>query len=320
VLLAVALGALALASIASLCIGAHAIAPREVLDAFVRFGGSDDQLTVRHYRLPRTVLGIAVGAALGVAGALMQTTTRNPLADPGLVGTTAGAGFAITLGAWYGHAGTQHAQLVLAAAGAAIASVLVYAVGRTDPLRLLLSGVALSAVLSGIATGLRLLDPTVLDAVRHWAVGSLAGRERTPFGILVGVLLVALVAAVLLARPLDVVALGGDVSRSLGVNVVAVRTGVLVVVAVLTATATSIAGPIAFVGLLVPHLARMGAGSSTPWLVGLSAVLGPTVLVASDVIARVALSHTELPVGVVTAFVGGPALIWAVRRFGVEAA
>ncbi|WP_326824855.1 FecCD family ABC transporter permease [Streptosporangium sp. NBC_01756] len=302
--------------VASVCVGAQAIAPAEVWRALTGAAGGDEYLIVREVRLPRTVLGVCVGAALGTAGTLVQTLTRNPLAEPGILGVSAGAGFAINLGGLLGLAGGQAAQLALAFLGAVLAAVLVYALGSASPLQLVLTGVALSAVLSGISLGLRLMLPDVFDRYRFWSIGSLAGHEQVPLALPAATIAVALVCAAAVTRPLNALVLGDEVAQALGGHVLRTRLSVLVLVTLLAGAATAAAGPIAFLGLMVPHLARRSAGGSIPWLMAYTMVLGPVLLLASDIGARVLLPTGEVPVAVVTAFVGAPVLIWAVRRRG----
>lgn len=316
---AVALVVLALAAIASVCVGARTVPPTEILRAFTDFAGTADHVVVRDIRLPRTLLGIAVGAALAVAGALVQTLTRNPLAEPGMLGVTAGAGFAIVLAQSARQGDSQVGQLLAACAGALAATLLVYAVGRGSPVRLLLAGVALSSVLSGVSLGIRLLLPDVFDSYRFWSVGSLAGREQAPLTLPLLVVLAALVGALLLARPLNALALGEHVATTLGAHVLRTRILVVALVTVLAGAATAVAGPIAFVGLIVPHLARRLARGSVPWLLTLCLLLGPVLLLAADVLGRLLLPTGEVPVAIVTAFLGGPVLIWVVRRYGTVA-
>ncbi|WP_243722768.1 iron chelate uptake ABC transporter family permease subunit [Actinomadura sp. 7K507] len=301
---------------ASLAVGAGSAPLPEVWRALVDYTGTSEQVIVRDIRVPRTILAICVGAALGVSGSLVQTLTRNPLAEPGILGWTAGAGFAITLGTVLGVSGSQSARLALALAGAVVAALVVYGVGRSVPLRLVLAGVAFTFVLSGLSLALRLLYPDVLDRYRFWSVGSLAGREQTPFEIPVLVIVLALAGALLVTRPLAGLALGEDVAHALGARVTRIRLAVFALVTVLAGAATAIAGPIAFVGLIVPHLARRAAGGSIPWLMVYTMLLGPILLLVSDIGSRVLLPTGEVPVAVVTAFLGGPALIWVVRRYG----
>ncbi|GAA0548207.1 FecCD family ABC transporter permease [Actinomadura livida] len=316
VLLAGAVLLLAVCAGASLAVGAGRTPPQEVWRALTGYAGTNEHVIVRDIRVPRTILAICVGAALGTAGTLIQTLTRNPLAEPGILGVTSGAGFAITVGTVLGIAGSQTAQLGLALVGAVVASLVVYGVGRTVPLRLVLAGVAFTFVLSGMSLALRLLYPDVLDRFRFWSVGSLAGREQTPFEVPLLAIVLALAGALLATRPLSGIALGEDVAHALGARVARTRVAVLALVTVLAGAATAVAGPIAFVGLIVPHLARHAARGSIPWLMGYTMLLGPILMLVSDIGARVLLPTGEVPVAVVTAFLGGPALIWVVRRYG----
>ncbi|GGK35979.1 iron-enterobactin transporter membrane protein [Pilimelia terevasa] len=309
-----ALALLAGAAVLSVGVGAHTIAPAQVLRAVLWPGDSADHLVVRDIRLPRAALAVAVGAALAVAGALVQVLTRNPLAEPGILGVTAGAGFAVTLGAAAGVAGGAPLELGVAVLGAAAAAALVGSVGHGSPLRLVLTGVALSSVLAGISLGLRLLLPEVFDRYRFWAVGSLAGREQAETAPALLVIGVGVGCALLLGRQLNAVSLGEDTAAGLGVRVAPVRAAAFLLVTVLAGAATALAGPILFVGLIVPHLVRPLAGASVPWLTAFAAAVGPVLLLLADVGSRLLLPTGELPVAIVTALLGGPVLIWAVRR------
>ncbi|MCK2243420.1 MULTISPECIES: iron ABC transporter permease [unclassified Crossiella] len=313
-----ALALLAVVAVLSLGVGANPVAPAEVVRALVSYNGSSAHLIVWDIRVPRAVLAVGVGAALATAGAVIQTLSRNPLAEPGILGVTAGAGFAITAGSAFGLAATQSGQLGLAVLGSALAALLVYAVGRQSPLRLVLTGVALSAVLTGVSLGLRLMVPEVLDQYRFWSVGSLAGREQAPLTLPLVVIALALGGTLLVSRSLNAVALGETVAHALGVHVARVRLISLVLITVLVGAATAVAGPIIFVGLMVPHLARRLADGSVPWLLAHTMVLGPVLLLIADTLSRVLLVTGEVPVAIVTAFLGGPVLIWAVRRYGTE--
>nr|WP_207894726.1 iron chelate uptake ABC transporter family permease subunit [Tamaricihabitans halophyticus] len=307
---------LAAVAVVSIGIGAQAVPPMDVLRALVAPDGSANQLIVLEVRAPRALLAIGVGAALGVAGVLIQTLSRNALAEPGILGVSTGAGFAMTIGAALGGVASPAAELLVATLGAAGATLLVYAVGRTAPLRLVLTGVALSAVLSGISLGLRLMSPDVFDKYRFWSVGSLAGREQAPLLVPMLAIGLALVGALLLSRSLNAAALGEAVARTLGANIARVRLATLVLITVLAGAATAVAGPILFVGLIVPHVARRLARGSVPWLTGYALVLGPLLMLLADIGSRVLLPTGEVPVAIVTGFLGGPMLIWAVRKYG----
>ncbi|WP_435865193.1 FecCD family ABC transporter permease [Streptomyces spectabilis] len=311
---------LAAVAVVSMGVGARPVPPMEVVRALFDFHGTDDDhVVVRDVRVPRALLAIAVGAALAVAGALIQTLARNPLAEPGILGVTAGAGFAVTLGSALGLVGGQAGELGFAVTGSVLAALLVVAVGRHSPLRLVLAGVALTAVLNGVALGLRLIFPDVFDTYRFWSVGSLAARENAPLAWPLTAIVVCLVGALLLSRALNVLSLGESVAQTLGAGVARVRAAALVLITVLSGAATAVAGPILFVGLIVPHLVRRPAGGSVPWTILYTMVLGPILLLVADMGSRVLLPTGEVPVAIVTAFLGGPMLIWAVRRHGAGA-
>jgi iron complex transport system permease protein len=307
---------LAAVAVVSIGVGARPVSPAEVVRALLDYQGTDDHVIVRDVRAPRALLAIAVGAALAVAGALIQTLARNPLAEPGILGVTAGAGFAITLGSGLGFAAGQAGQLGCAVIGSALAALLVAAVGRRSPLRLVLTGVALTAVLTGVALGMRLMLPDVFDVYRFWSVGSLAAREQAPLAWPLTAIVVCLAGALVLSRALNALTMGESVAHTLGANVNRVRGITLVLITVLSGAATAVAGPILFVGLIVPHLVRRVAAGSVPWLILHTMVLGPILLLVADIGSRVLLPTGEVPVAIVTAFLGGPMLIWAVRRFG----
>ncbi|WP_267242293.1 FecCD family ABC transporter permease [Streptomyces sp. PR69] len=315
-LLAGGLLLLAVVAVLSIGVGARPVPPAEVVRALVDFQGTDDHVIVRNVRAPRALLAVAVGAALAVAGALIQTLARNPLAEPGILGVTAGAGFAVTVGSALGLAAGQAGQLGFAITGSVLAALLVAAIGRHSPLRLVLAGVALTAVLSGVALGMRLMLPDVFDVYRFWSVGSLAAREQAPLGLPLAAIGVSLLGALLLSRSLDALTLGESVAHTLGAGVTRVRAVTLVLITVLTGAATAVAGPILFIGLIVPHLVRRAAAGSVLWLLLHAMVLGPVLLLLADVGSRVLLPTGEVPVAIVTAFLGGPMLIWAVRRYG----
>ncbi|MFJ2270784.1 FecCD family ABC transporter permease [Streptomyces sp. NPDC087849] len=307
---------LAVVAVLSMGVGARHVPPAEVVRALLDYRGTDDHVIVRDVRAPRPLLAIAVGAALAVAGALIQTLARNPLAEPGILGVTAGAGFAVTVGSALGLAAGQAGELGFAIAGSVLAALLVAAVGQRSPLRLVLTGVALTAVLGGVALGMRLMLPDVFDAYRFWSVGSLAAREQAPLALPLAAIAVSLLGALLLSRALNALTLGENVAQTLGAGVGRVRAAALVLITVLSGAATAVAGPILFVGLIVPHLARKPAAGSVPWLILYTMVLGPILLLVADIGSRVLLPTGEVPVAIVTAFLGGPMLIWAVRRYG----
>ncbi|SDQ87088.1 iron ABC transporter permease [Quadrisphaera sp. DSM 44207] len=318
--LGLVLGVLALVAVAaaSLALGVRAVPPAVVWEALTAADpASEDQIVVRDLRVPRTLLGLAVGAALGVAGALLQALTRNPLGDPGLLGVNAGAAAAVVAGLALGVAG--RGSTLLALGGAALAMLVVTALGAvgrsaTAPVRLALAGVAVTAVLQSLVTAVTLADRATFDAWRLWAVGSLAARGWEPLADAAPFLLAGAVLAAVLARPLDALALGEDLGRALGARVATTRVLTVVAVTLLCGAGTAAVGPIAFVGLAAPHAARLLVGPAQRWLLPYAAVLGALLLVAADVLGRLLARPGELQVGVLTAAVGAPVLVALVRR------
>lgn len=305
---------------ASLAIGARDMPISEVLGAFFAPTGSDDQLVVLELRLPRTVLGILVGMGLGLAGGLIQALTRNPLADPGILGVNAGASLAITIGVAFFGISSITGYIWFAFAGALVATVGVYVIGsagrsRTvDPIRLTLAGVAVAAVLTGLTKAILLTNERAFDAFRAWDVGAIAGRDFDTVTAILPFIVIGTVLALALSHSLNAVALGDDLAASLGTSVNRTRVLSILAVTLLAGAATAAAGPIGFIGLMIPHIARWIVGPDQRWILGYSVVLSPILLLASDVIGRVVMKPGELQVGVVTAFVGAPVLIALVRR------
>jgi iron complex transport system permease protein len=317
---ALAVAALLIAGALSLMVGARTIPPAEVLNSLLHYSASDpDALVVVGSRLPRTLLGLAAGAALGLAGTVMQGLSRNPLADPGILGVNFGASLAVVVAIAALGVTTPAGYVWFAFAGAALAAALVYAVssaGRegATPVKLALAGAAVSAVLGSLITAVMLTSRVSLDAMRFWQVGSLAGRG---LGVLLQVLPTLAAGAVIalaLGRVLNGLALGDDVARGLGQRVGAARVLSGVAIVLLCGSATAAVGPIAFLGLVVPHVARWVVGSDYRRILAFSAVVAPTLLLLCDVVGRVVARPGELQVGVVLAFVGAPLFIALVRR------
>ncbi len=308
---------LALVAASSLFVGSGNISAGDVWQALVSGGSDTDAILVTAFRVPRMLLGLLVGASLGLAGALMQAITRNPLADPGILGVNAGAYFAVVAGISFFGASAVSGYVWWSFGGAVVTTVAVYVVGSrgragATPVRLVLAGMAIGAVLSGLSLGLTLLNPEVFDRIRFWSVGSLQGRQ---FDIVTGVLplvIVGVALALYLSRVLNVVALGDDLARSLGAHIQRTRILALVAITLLCGAATAATGPIGFLGLMVPYVARALFGPDQRWVIPFTLTLAPLLFLCADMLGRVGVS-AELPVGVVTAFLGAPILILIVR-------
>lgn len=308
---------LALAMAASVMYGNSSTSFGDVID--VLNGNADaDTTTVIESRYPRTALGVLAGLCLAVAGTLMQGVTRNPLADPGLLGINAGASAGIVAATAFLGASGATATMWWALPGALLAGVLVHAIGSagsgTSLVRLVLAGAVLSAVLTAFIQAVTLSMPTVFDSYRYWVVGALGGRDFDVFTSVLPFATVGFVLALLLGPGLNALALGNDSATALGSNPAVTRTGGLLAATLLSASATAAVGPVAFVGLAVPHMVRAVVGVDFRLQIVFSATAGPTLLLLADVAGRIVLRPQELMVGVVTAFIGAPALLFAVRR------
>jgi iron complex transport system permease protein len=310
----VAVACLLVIVVASLALGVRAIDPATVWQALTApVADSVDHQVVLGQRLPRTVVGLAAGLALGLAGTLIQGVTRNPIADPGLLGLNSGASLAVVCAFWLIGVTTPMGYVWFAFAGAAAAAAVVFSVGAGQPVRLALVGATVTAFLTPLTTVVLLSDSTAFNQYRFWVVGSLTGRGLESVAQLWPFLLVGGVLAAALAHRLNMLALGDDVARALGQRVGATRAASGLGIVLLSGTATALAGPIALVGLAVPHAARRLVGVDYRWVMALSAVLGPVMLLGADVIGRLVLPHSELAAGVVASALGAPVLVAVAR-------
>lgn len=303
----------------SLSYGARPISLSQVFDALFTFDASSDQLVVLELRVPRTLLGLLVGAALGVAGALMQVITRNPLADPGLLGVSSGASLAVVIGITFLGMTAASQYVWMAFLGAVVVSVAVYLLGTmgrggATPVRLTLAGAALAALLGSLTEALLLTNLETLDQYRFWVVGSLAGRPMEVVYQLFPFILIGLVLSVFLASSLNAMALGEETARSLGTRSGTVRLLTALSVILLCGAATAACGPIVFIGLVIPHAARRVCGSDHRWLLPYSALMGASFLLLCDVLGRVLARPGEIQVGIMTALIGGVGFVVLVRR------
>jgi iron complex transport system permease protein len=310
---------LAVVVVDSLVWGARDIPLGTVWDALrAPVAGDNDHLVVQDLRVPRTLVGLVGGAALGVAGALMQGVTRNPIADPGLLGVNAGASLLVVVSIAFLGVTSVGGYVWFAFGGAAIAAVVVYGASSmgwegVTPVKLALVGAAFTAVATSLVTLVLLTDLRALDEFRFWQVGSLLSRSPSLVLTLVPFVVVGLVLALVASPMLNLMALGDDVARGLGQSLALGRGVVMVAVVLLCGSATALVGPIAFVGLVVPHVVRFLTGPDYRWIVPLSAVLGPALLLAADVVGRLVARPSELEAGLVVAVIGAPVLVLLVR-------
>ncbi len=309
---------LVVAAALSLFIGAKPMPASVVIDALSGVCQSADCTVIRDARLPRTLAGLLAGGALGLAGALMQTLTRNPLADPGLLGVNSGASFAIVLGAALLGITSPSEQLLLAFCGALAASLLVAFTGsqgggQLSPVRLTLAGVALAAVLEGLSSGIALLNADVYDQLRFWQAGSLDIRSLQTLKIVIIPVLLAAAVALIMSRSLNSLSLGSDTATALGSKVARTQLLGLLTITILCGSATAVVGPIAFIGLMMPHMARWLVGADHRWSLPVTLLATPALLLFADIIGRLIVPG-ELRVSVVSAFIGAPVLIVLVRR------
>jgi len=310
---------LAVAVVASLGIGARPLSAAHLLHLLVAPDDSSDAVVLWELRLPRTLLGLLVGAALGLAGALMQALTRNPLADPGLLGINAGAAFAVVAGLSLAGLDDAPTRLACALLGAALAAGLVYLLGgsapaRGQPLRLILAGIALSASLNACTGIITLFDSVVFDSYRFWAVGALSGQ--TPGGALtiLPLLLIGLLLGLPLGGRLNALALGDDLGRALGARPGQLRLLAFVAIVLLCGAATAVAGPIGFLGLVVPHALRLLVGADWRWILALAPLAGANLLLLADTLGRRVALPGELEAGIVCALLGTPVLLALIIR------
>ncbi|NJP52575.1 iron chelate uptake ABC transporter family permease subunit [Streptomyces sp. SBST2-5] len=301
---------------ASIAIGAKDLTLGQVWHGLFEDSGTYGDTVVAD-RVSRTLLGLLVGAALGLAGAVLQALTRNPLADPGLLGINAGASAAVVTAITFFGVTSLSGYVWFAFCGAAAIGALVWFLGGSraaTPVRLALAGTAISAALYGYLQAIMILDDAALGKMRFWTVGSLAAGDTSTIVQVLPFLLAGSALALLLARPLNAMAMGDDTARALGANLNRTRALSMLTATVLCGAATAACGPIVFVGLMVPHVVRSFTGPDQRWILPYAAVLSPVLLLGADVIGRVVARPAELQVGIVTAIIGGPVFILLVRR------
>ncbi|MFD0885462.1 FecCD family ABC transporter permease [Streptosporangium algeriense] len=314
-----ALALLVLVCALSVGLGAMNMSPASVISAFLSPDDSYSTLIVTSMRVPRTLVGLLAGAALGASGALMQTMTRNPLADPGLLGVNAGAATAVVFSVAFLGMNSLSAYVWFSFAGALAISLLVYALSSTGrggatPVRLALAGTAVGVVLTSVIQAVLLIQPVTFERYRFWAVGALAGRDLAVVWQVLPFIVAGLLLALLLAPALNAMALGEDSARALGVRLGRTRVFGAIAITLLCGGATAAAGPIGFVGLAVPHMVRFLTGPDQRWVLPFSMVVAPILLLSADIAGRLVARPSELEVGLVTACLGAPVFMWLVRR------
>jgi len=311
---------LILAAIAALAAGVRAVPVPDIWHALITFDPMNPlHIVVRDIRLQRLIAGLAAGASLGMAGSIMQSLTRNPLADPGLMGVNAGAAFTIVLGAFLFGRADGGFIAALSFPGAALASLAVFAIGgglrgEAGPVRLTLAGIALNALLMSLVSAIVLTRTEALEVFRFWAAGSLAQANVRPLLEMSAIAALGAGFALLLAPRLEALALGTGLAKGLGTKPGRIQLGALAVLTMLTGAAVSIAGPIAFLGLMVPPLARRISGHNLRIELLVSALFGATILLLADTAGRLLVAPAEIRVGIMTALIGAPVFIWIARR------
>jgi iron complex transport system permease protein len=289
------------------------------IEAYTDFNGSNEHLIIQLSRVPRALVGMAVGISLGIAGVLMQALTRNPIASPDIFGVNAGAGFFIVFGVTFLGITSIQQFMWIGFLGAAVASGLAYALGSAGkggltPVKLTLAGAVMAALFASLTQGMLVTNEKALDEVLFWLAGSVEGRKLSMLAAVMPALLIAWVVSLLLSRQLNAFALGEDVAVSLGQKTVIFKFAAALMVVLLAGGSVAIAGPISFIGIVVPHFARYLVGNDHRWIVPFSALTGGVMLVMADIGARYIIMPEEAPVGVVTALLGTPFFIYIVRK------
>lgn len=289
------------------------------IDAFQHFNGSNEHLVIQSVRLPRSLIAAAVGASLAVSGVLMQTLTKNPLASPDIFGINAGAGAAVVIAVTIFGIGNLHLFTWLSFLGAAIAAISVYAVGSggregLTPMKLTLAGAAMTALFASFTQGLLVLNEAALEQVLFWLAGSVSGRKLENLTVVLPYMAAGLAGALLIAARMNVLSMGEDVAKGLGVNTLLLKISIGIIVILLSGGAVAVAGPIGFIGIVIPHLTRSIVGIDHRWVIPFAGLLGGVLLVAADIASRYIMMPQEIPVGVMTAIIGTPFFIYIARK------
>ncbi|WP_261134206.1 iron ABC transporter permease [Bacillus sp. Marseille-Q3570] len=290
-----------------------------VIESFTQFDGSNAHIIIQESRVPRALIGAAVGASLAIAGALMQGITRNPLASPSIFGINAGAGFFIVVAVTFFSISSIHQFAWIAFFGAMVTSLIVYLLGSLGrdgltPVKLTLAGAAMAAMFASMTQGMLALDEKALEEVLFWLTGSIEGRKLGILTAMLPYLIVGWIGSLLITGQMNTLSMGDDVAAGLGQNTVLVKISAAVVIVLLAGSAVAIAGPIGFIGIVIPHIARGLVGINYKWIIPYSGLLGAILLLLADIGARYVIMPKEVPVGVMTALIGTPFFIYIARR------
>src|SRR3954451_11097124 len=288
-------------------------------DAFQSNNGSNEHLVIETVRLPRALIAAAVGSSLAIAGVLMQTLTKNPLASPDIFGVNAGAGFAVVIGVTLFSMGNLQALAWIAFLGAAFTAIGVYAIGSVGregltPIKLTLAGAAMAAMFSSFTQGFLVINEAALEQVLFWLAGSVQGRKLEILTSVLPYLIIGWIGAMLISSKMNVLSMGEDVAKGLGLRTGSLKIGVAIVIILLSGSSVAIAGPIGFIGIIIPHVTRAIVGIDHRWVIPFSGLLGGILLLAADILARYVIMPQEVPVGVMTAIIGTPFFIYIARR------
>lgn len=288
-------------------------------EAFTSFDGSNEHLIIQTVRLPRALIAACVGASLAIAGVYMQTLTKNPLASPGILGINAGASFAVVCALSFFHVSSLSIFTWVSFLGAAIAALVVYSVGGVGrqgltPMKITLAGAAITALFSSFTQGILVTNEAALDEVLFWLSGSIQGRKLDILASVFPYLLIGWLLALIMTPMMNVIAMGDDVAKGLGLKVGLLKLTVGITVILLAGGSVAVAGPIGFIGIVIPHIARRLIGTDHRWLVPFAGLLGGVLLLVADIGARYIVMPQEVPVGVMTAFIGTPYFIYIARK------
>lgn len=289
------------------------------IDAFTHFNGTNEHIVIQSVRLPRALIASAIGASLAISGVLMQTLTKNPLASPDIFGVNAGAGLAVVTGVTVFGISNLQVFTWLSFIGAAIAAISIYMIGSMGrggltPMKLTLAGAAMTAMVSSLTQGLLVSNEALLEQVLFWLAGSVSGRSLDNLIAVLPYLTVGWGIALVVSGKMNVLSMGEDVAKGLGLNIVFLKIVLGLAIILLAGGSVAVAGPIGFIGIVVPHLTRSIVGIDHRWLIPFSGLFGAVLLIAADIISRYILMPREVPVGVMTAIIGTPFFIYIARK------